>query len=215
MTTDGDTPPVMLRLLCLCTLVRALTFRGSFKAYPSGGCLAAARLRLSDGSSFLATAGHGGGGITLYRTPFHSDNLPAPGSEAAIWPDMHGRGPIFALDAWEDLLCAGGFDRRATLTRVDDAAGTPRPVATLPEHTGWVRAVGIVGGGSGGDDDNPAPKPVFATSVGCNLVNVWTRAAASTEGETGAAAAAAAAAEAAAAAAAAGAVAVGGSKKSA
>lgn len=162
-----------------------------------------------DNRFLLATAGHDGGTIRLWTLPFLGDASTtattgvggvmdtAPPPSVSI--SAHG-GSIFALDSAGDHLASGSFDRSAALRRVlladtgtvgtssgeadvaDDGdvdGGDDFLLGSLPEHTGWVRGVRIVGSGSGGSSEPGEPKPSpnrpppFVLSIGCNLINVW------------------------------------------
>lgn len=154
--------------------VPALRLQGQLLP-PKGRVLAMARVRVPDtNATVLATAGHDRGSVRLWRTPLSAERLPVEKADAVF--DAHPSGPIFTLSGGEGggsgadgLLCSGSFDRAATVTRLG-ADLAAQPLATLPEHTGWVRGVSVIAlGGDGNTDD-----PFFATSIGCNLVNVWT-----------------------------------------
>jgi WD40 repeat protein len=105
----------------------------------------------------LATAGHEGGTVRFWEAPF---------GETAAVVSTH-KGSIFTLASQKDYLLSGSFDKSAVVQRIQktNTGLAFTKIATLPEHTGWVRGVQIVSSCDEGKQ--------FFLSIGCNLINVW------------------------------------------
>lgn len=225
-TARTVTTALTLYLSCIHTIVvaalqiqRQLQLQQSWQAAP-GSILATAQVSLStivpvtgthgvsesriSNIKFLATAGHDGGTVTLWKLP-------------SVWPETDGEdvygvytgesksllkphgGSVFALESFpsiidgNNILVSGSFDRSAQVQRIRftrDNNGvdtlTSKTIASLPEHTGWVRGVrmvevdsgeiGLTGINSGAvkSKSNKADSDLFFLSIGCNLINVWT-----------------------------------------
>lgn len=107
----------------------------------------------------LATTGHEGGTVRFWTPPFTSGN-------SAVAVSSHHEGSVFTLASRGEYLLSGSFDRSATVLRICQIAKNDlvfTKIATLPEHTGWVRGVQIFSCEEG----------TFFLSIGCNLINVW------------------------------------------
>jgi hypothetical protein len=155
-----------------------LQLQQSWQAAP-GSVLAATQVSLSD-VKFLATAGHDGGTVKLRKL------WPEDGEDGeSESPLLTHQGSVFALESSSpsggNLLVSGSFDRSAKVQRISfnsDGVLVSKTIASLPEHTGWVRGVRIVDSdektGSGTDKANKADSDLFFLSIGCNLINVWT-----------------------------------------
>jgi len=121
---------------------------------------------------FLATAGHDGGAVRFWSM---ADGGLEGNATAAAVSTIHN-GSIFTLASQAGHLLSGSFDRSATIQHVrkqaknegDNKSLAFATVATLPDHTGWVRKVHIIppppGNGKGGG---------ICLSIGCNFINVW------------------------------------------
>jgi WD40 repeat protein len=166
-----------LYLLSCTIVVAALQLQQSWQAAP-GSVLATALVSLSEGT-FLATAGHDGGTVKLWKL------RPVEDEEDGESPLLTHEGSIFALESSPSsggsLLVSGSFDRSAKVQRIsvnNDGGLMSKTIASLPEHTGWVRGVRIVDSGektgSGAEKANAPDSDLFFLSIGCNLINVWT-----------------------------------------
>jgi WD40 repeat protein len=165
-----------LYYLLSCTIVAALQLQQSWQAAP-GSVLATAQVSLSTGT-FLATAGHDGGRVRLWKLRSKD------GEDGESLLPTH-QGSVFALESSTpsggNLLVSGSFDRSAKVQRISfnsDGGLMSKTIASLPEHTGWVRGVRIVDSGdktgSGAEKANKSDSDLFFLSIGCNLINVWT-----------------------------------------
>jgi WD40 repeat protein len=168
---------VAVTALCSCCtiVVSALQLQQSWQAAP-GSVLATAQVSLSN-ANCLATAGHDGGTIKLWKL------WPEDGEEGESI--ITHQGPVFALASCPsiggNLLLSGSFDRSAKVQRIsfnNDGDLMSKTIASLPEHTGWVRGARIVDSSgtisSGAEKANKADSDMFFLSIGCNLINVWT-----------------------------------------
>lgn len=132
---------------------------------------------MADNPYFLATAGHDGGMVRFWKTSLAEGNSIINVTVAAVSTIHNGSIFNMASHSHRDYMLTGSFDRSATVQRIQRIAKSSgdgetlafTTVATLPEHTGWVRKVHIV---SLPRDDEQGGGVYL--SIGCNFINVWT-----------------------------------------